>query len=286
MGGIPSPFNMVESLYTYSLSRVLGNVSDAAGTSLIPQQNTVQSQGTIEETRDDGSVGDQSSNFTDPQLEAPASASQIYHAALLNGSTLDDILAAFEGDQGDRGVVFDRIVIRRGPKAYLSTDQLEAMDRYKQQRYRSLSINSTNGVAVHPGTIPAAPTQVTEPQPSDTATGKAIGARVRVQADCTPADHEESSPDFHSPCHHHHRPSDCHSPSRNVSSDTVKHCPTFVRRHTQSLLPKRSMSADKTSLSMLRERGAMSTPTLPSSTPTKRAKLQRRVRPKATPTKN
>jgi hypothetical protein len=65
---------------------------------------------------DEQSSRDETSDTTVDSIIAPASASQVYHAALLSSSTLDNILAAFENDQRQRRVVVDQILVHRKPK--------------------------------------------------------------------------------------------------------------------------------------------------------------------------
>ncbi|EXJ54104.1 hypothetical protein A1O7_09441 [Cladophialophora yegresii CBS 114405] len=161
------------------------------------------------------------------------------------------------------------------------------MDQYKRQRYRSASIHSTaDGVVHHSSAQDSAPdtdvqsSMQIEPHRPETPDSDADAGRLE-----DPAENEnvhqaqQSSPDSH--LSHEHHDAD-QSPDCHINSP-LNRCPTFVRRQAQSLLPRRSISAGKQSPTLSKEQGAMtqgamSTPTLPSSPPTrKRARLQRRV---------
>jgi hypothetical protein len=154
------------------------------------------------------------------------------------------------------------------------------MDQYKRQRYRSASIHSTADGVVHdnaPNTVAQPPLQIDLPSP-ETENRNADTRRLEDTVE-----HEDvhqipqSSSDSHLLDEH---PSADQTPDGHMNL-TLNRCPTFLRRQAQSLLPRRSISAGKQSLALLKERGAMSTPMLPSSAPTRhRARLQRRARPK------
>ncbi len=221
------------------------------------------------------------------QVEAPPSASQVYHAALADSSTLDDVLAGVEADKGSQGLVVDRIVIRRKPRAYLPEEQLDTMDHQKHLRYRNPSVHSIEGggddsTQPHgktPGSDAQLPQEPRTLEPEDPA-AEAAETPGKTQVDC---DHDlqrlENSLDSDLACEH--GMLEVQSPERHLSLHALNPCPTFVRRHTRSLLPRRSVSGDKQPFAVLKHRGAMSSPELPSSTPTKaRARLQRRVGPK------
>ncbi|OCT46116.1 FACT complex subunit pob3 [Cladophialophora carrionii] len=155
------------------------------------QANAIPDNALIEDAKDERSVRDPSPDPTDTQVAAPASASQIYHAALLNSRTLDEILAAFEADEPHRGIVVDRILIRRNPKAYLSAEHLDATEQYKRQRYRSASIHSTADGAAHPGVAQDSapnsavqPSMQIEPQRPETPDPDANAGRLEAPAEC------------------------------------------------------------------------------------------------------
>jgi hypothetical protein len=119
----------------------------------------------------------------------------------------------------------------------------------------------------------------TEPQQAAKLEIGTKGTPLRSEAQCED-NQVEGSPD--SPVAFVHHILDGQVRHRNVSLDTLNRCPTFVRRHAPSLIPK-ALTGQTSSLAMLNERGTMSTPVLSSSTPTKqRARLQRRIKPKPT----
>jgi hypothetical protein len=248
--------------------------------------DTVPDEAVPKETKDERSIRDQSLESTESRIEAPASASQIYHAALLNNRTFDDLLAAFQEDEGNRGIVVDQILVRRNPKTHLSAEWLDAMDR--GQRYRSLGTHSATEGAVQSAMIhetssgsPTKSTPQRHPRQPESQEKNVKSSPSSAQANNEDKHREpQDNPDSHTTCEH---PGfDAEPRDRTVSLQTLNRCPTFVRRHAQSLLPKRLTSGDKHSLAMLKERGAMSTPVLSSPTPTKqRARLQRKVETKA-----
>ena len=237
-----------------------------------------------EEAEDDRRSRARCSESTVSQIEAPASASQLYHATLIDNSTLDNILAAFEADEGTGGIVVDRILIRHGVRDHL---RLDVTDQQKRLRYRNPSTRNISGGADLPrqtyGNPPGSDAQPSpHPRTSEPETPSPETARtlVRTQADCNDnLRRNENSPDSNMTCEH--GTPNIQSPERHLSLHTLNRCPKFVRRHAQSLLPRRSVSGDKQPLAVLKQKGAKSSPELPSSTPTKpRARLQRRVAPK------
>ena len=283
MDGILAPARVFKNLYSFC--KMIGEDPNTLPPTPVPLLDAIPDNTMTEEIKDTGRVRDHETDCTESQDEAPASATQLYHAALVSSSTLDNVLAAFEADEGDSGIIIDRFLIRRNAKVFSSGDQLNATDRYKQRRYRSHSIHSlTERVDAlskldedSPGS-PAQPSPQTNPGRPGTPDQKANAGRTLLQPEGDKNDEQsESSPDSH--VLRDNRLTVVRSPDRHVSLGTLNRCPTFIRRQAQSLLPIRPVSKDKTSLAMLKERGAMSTPQLSSPTPSKRARLQRRIRP-------
>ncbi|KIW94795.1 uncharacterized protein Z519_04772 [Cladophialophora bantiana CBS 173.52] len=285
--GIFAPYKIFRSLY--SLGKMIGEDPNSLQPNLFPQPDPTTGSGIDDQNKDEDSAGDQSAESTGSPLKAPASASQIYHAALLSGSTLDDMLAAFETDGDSRTVGFNRVVIRRDPKACLSVEQLDAMSQWKRQRYRTSSVRSTSEAVLGAGkagesfpsrVIHSGPRDCQQPKmPDRQASVRRVQLQGEPQADNPLPKNNPGSPTSTRTCH----PPETPQPDGHVNSSALDRCPTFVRRHAQSRLPRRSVTGDKRALAMLKERGAMSTPVLPVSPPTlppKRLRLQRRVRPK------
>ncbi|OQU95909.1 hypothetical protein CLAIMM_02065 [Cladophialophora immunda] len=281
--GLFVPVRIFKSLYT--LGRMIGEVPNALPPCPFPQ---LMNRGTASDIegpgKGDGTVGDQGTESTDSALEAPASASQIYHAALLSSSTLDELLAAFEADRDNRVMGSDHLVIRRGRDAWLSAGSLDVTGRRGRQQYRTLSVRSTPEAVLAAGKAHeslcgrGAHSCPREFQLQKTPDRRANACQTQFQSD---NQSPKNSPELHtSPCTR--DLPEARQPDGELDAGGLDRCPTFVRRHAQSRLPKRSMTGDKQAFAMLKERGAVSTPELPVSppTPTKRVRLQRRVRPR------
>lgn len=248
-----------------------------------------------------GSVKNFENDSTDSSLEAPASASQIYHAALLNGSTLDDILAAFEADHKAKAIAKDALNICRTPKQSSHPEHEASAEKKKGHRYQSSSLQATPERMLWPRktiepSSPCRPVQTAtediKEQRPQTPVRDVEKPRLKVMVEaggenqvvsevskgglgspiscCEPKDPETQSQEK--------RP----ALATSKSTTTLRRCPTFVRRHTQPQtrrpVPRRTTSADKSSLTVLQDRGTMSTPALPLGSPTKRARLQRKIR--------
>ncbi|EXJ70970.1 uncharacterized protein A1O5_05963 [Cladophialophora psammophila CBS 110553] len=286
--GIFAPVKIFRSLY--SLGKMIGEDPNSLQPDLFPQLDPTTGSGIDDQSKDEDSVGEQSTESTDSPLEAPASASQIYHAALLSGGTLDDMLATFETDGDSQAVGFNRVVIRRDPKACLSVEQLDAMSQWKRQRCRTPSVRSTPEAVLGAGkaggyfpsrAVLSGPRNFQQPRmPDRQASVRRVQLQGEPQADNQLPKNSPGSPTSTRTCHLPETP----QPDGHGDSSALDRCPTFVRRHAQSRLPRRSVTGDKRALARLKERGAMSTPVLPVSPltpPPKRVRLQRRVRPKA-----
>ncbi|KAH0842266.1 hypothetical protein FOPE_07602 [Fonsecaea pedrosoi] len=240
-------------------------------------------QSNDEESMRDGVIGS-----IDSALEAPASASQVYHAALLSNGTLDEILAAFEVDKDNPAMGYDGVVIRRGRNACLAARSHHALIHCQGQPYRTLSLQSSPE-EVHTAERAHAPSRSRDVNPCPrgiqlpktperllNVCGKQAQSELQ-RDDQLPKD----SPESHVAACTRDFP-EVRQADEDVDFAALDRCPTFVRRHAQSRLPRRLVTGDKQALAMLKDRGAVSTPELVVSppTPTKCGRLQRRVRPR------
>jgi len=208
---------------------------------------------------------------TDPSAKAPASASQIYHAALLNGNTLDDILAAFETTTPGSSILAEQPVVAQSPP--ISDDNDDRLTGpFKRHHYRNSSVRSKPQEATFAHIL----NNTTSCSP-DTSQASCEGHAKRPDESLCLSPitrghaHSASSPrgyDLFKEQVEHNR----------AAWTEVGPCPTYMRRHNHSAIPKRPLSGDRKSLALLQETGTVSSPTLSSSSPTKRARLQRRVK--------
>ncbi len=172
------------------MGRLIGERPDALSNTLV-LEDAVPDVADTEDHRDDGGSRNRSSESTVTHFEAPPSASQMYHAALADNSTLDDVLAAFEADDGAPGIVVDRIVICGKPRAHLPAERLDTMDQQKRLRYCNPSVHSAEGEESHSaqlhGATPGSDAQLS-PQPRtlepESPAAEATATAVRTQADC------------------------------------------------------------------------------------------------------
>ncbi|KIX97623.1 uncharacterized protein Z520_06401 [Fonsecaea multimorphosa CBS 102226] len=284
--GLFAPVRIFGSLY--ALARMIGEDPNALQSGPFPQPNADTIRDVDDRSKDEGSVEDQGTGSSNSTLEAPVSASQIYHAALLSNSTLDDLLAAFEADRDNQAMGGSRVRIGHGRNAYLSAVPRDAAGQIKPQQYRSLSIRSTPEAVLAAGKadepfrsrdIQSSPQDFQPPKSPDK---RANACLVQDQGEVQEG-HEspKNSPELHTSIYTRYLP-EVQQPDGGLDALALDRCPTFVRRQAQSRLPRRSESKDKQALAMLKARGAVSTPELTASppTPTKRVRLQRRVRPR------
>lgn len=213
-------------------------------------------------------VGNES---TDSSAKAPASASQIYHAALLNGNTLDDILAAFETNTPASSIRAEQIIVTQSPPT--SRDNEEGLTGpFKRHHYRDSSIRSKTQESTFAQMLNS--TVICSPESSQDSCESQV--KGRMESPCT-------SPIARSQAHSAPSPHGYdlfkeQVEQKRTASTEVRQCPTYMRRHNHSATPKRPLSEDRKSLALLQETGTMSSPTLSLSSPTKRARLQRRVK--------
>lgn len=217
---------------------------------------------------------------TETTIDAPASASQIYHAALLNGTTLDDILAVFETPQSPG--LDEHIFLDKGASPY-TTHEERLTGPFIRRRYQNVSIHAISDRIQTPTKL--------------LGNHAALSPRCNREVD-TDRDHAQSqSPDEsqseritahpgevilvsgQSPIES-DRGRDCFQQDvQEVTSPAdIDRCPTFARRHRHSVIRKRSLSAHKPPLGLLQDRATVSSPVLAPTSPSKRARLQRRVK--------
>lgn len=198
-------------------------------------------------------------------LDAPASASEIYHAALLNGDTLDDILAAFEDHAPTLPQPTDQIEAQESPVCTRNEDDC-LTGPFRRRSYRRSSTQIT-------------PERVPDNDLRTPATAIKDAEQHMTLAAKTPL--ERPTPNW--PCEEDKPPAVSCVPSNHSQEEAcgqpIKHCPTFERRHhLYSNGSKRPLSVDRHPLGYLHDRGMLSTPALATTSPTKRARLQRRVK--------
>lgn len=222
------------------------------------------------------------SESTETTIEAPASASQIYHAALLNGNTLDNILAAFETGSPVSSVRTEHAIIEQSSDPNRDNDE-RLTGPFIRHRYRNSSARSkTQEVAVSK----AADNSMT----SSVETCHII--QHRPQTPCQNSCEGREGASAETPCNRGSAQSQTHrvspqqkhdfskekSGNQQTNSPEAGHCATFTRRHSHSPMCKRPLSGERRSFAVLQEQGTMSSPALSSNSPTKRARLQRRVK--------
>jgi hypothetical protein len=271
----------------YSLGKIIGedpNVLQPSHAQLLddPPDSAIDVQS---ERTNSPKVLETETESIDAPLQAPASASQIYHAALINGSTLDDILAAFEAEENRAVSEFEPPDVHQslGPGPAQSPQQQSPSNQYKGHRHQFSSIQTT------PERMLMAPKNTEGPTDEPVQTGRDESPRrlqsprkdePRVTVIVHGENHDpvlECSPKSSALCSI-QQPAARQDRDNRASTADLKRCPTFVRRQTQAHVSKRSSSGDRHSLGVLHDRGTVSSPALVLGSPTKRARLQRRVK--------
>lgn len=268
----------------YSLAKLIGEDPNA----LRPAQMPL-----LDETPDDApdsAIDVQSERCASPKMfhddpndlntEGPGSASQIYHTALLNGNTLDDILAAFEAEEIASRLKTVRLARPESPIPHQDQEHQEMSTEHKGHHHHNSSIQITpermlmqqkDGqdnicqAQTNEETLQQqsqTPAQQTEDRATVVATGQENMRQNVLNYPATCSDRHDADQEN----------------DKRASLTDLKRCPTFVRRHNQSRVSKGSISGDRHSLAVLHERDAMSSPAVGLGSPTKRAKVQRRVK--------
>lgn len=227
-------------------------------------------------------------DFSDSRRESMASASQIYNTALLNGSTLDDILAAFERNKQTASARTAHALICQNPldpTKRRASGQQTLSDKSDDQRSCTSSIQTTPERMLLPRKdaessrcSPAKENAAEMEEELQTPINEARGTPKEINVEDRHEHDAIGSRPRSSTSHHTHTGSTRQTEGRSLSTTTLKRCPTFIRRQTQGRLSERPASGDKRSLAVLQERATRSTPTLAGASPTKRARLQRRVK--------
>ncbi|KIV91866.1 hypothetical protein PV10_06357 [Exophiala mesophila] len=265
-------FNMRENVRTplrifktlYALGRAIGEDPNTIHPTPQPLLSLGPDSAIDVESLHDESVKPCATESTET-IDAPASASEIYHAALLNGDTLDDILAAFGDRPPSLPQSTDLTEAQGSPQSARNNDDCLTGPFRRRSYRRSITHitperNTDNEVRTPATTI------------KDTERHVTLSAKSPV---------EKPAPEW--PCEENKPPAVSCVPSGHPQEEAcghpIKHCPTFERRHhLYSNGSKRPLSVDRHPLGYLQDRGMMSTPALASTSPTKRARLQRRVK--------
>jgi hypothetical protein len=226
------------------------------------------------------SNGHSSSHHTDTsQAEAgdPANGSQMYHAALMNGKSLDDLLQVFDLPETERAGVLERVLLYGGPHTHFSAEQLQKLEMIKWQRNHEATTNP--GGAAHltwedTPHITAGPSAESADHPGQPAQKPESMEAAAVKQSQSPNSGFTSKSTPCLPTANTQTPSfqQAVPAEQNASFTALNPCPTFTRRQNQS---RRKSSAGKAPFMV--PSGATSTTTLASP---KRARLQRRNDPR------
>lgn len=202
-------------------------------------------------------VGSEETGRDGYEVAAPATASQVYHAAIVNGTTLDDLLAVFEVSDGAPTI-----------NGSLGAGNVDTASHYV--RYRNSSIQTTPDALATPRKASVSL------RDDNTAEDRNYGQLVKVTGEESANREGGSCP----PVAH------CCSISENVQraqscEDALPHhlgCPTFARRQAQSRLPRKSQPKDVHARNELQKGAAPATMVSSEDSPSKRNRLQRRPR--------
>ena len=200
------------------------------------------------------------------EVQAPATASQVYHAAILNGNTLDNLLADFETSDST-------LADENGP-------QRDASDQ-KRSKYRNSSIQTTPDHLMSPRKVSSTAgadvqniASVFEARP--------YGRIIKLSdSPATASNETDEHDDQPSPARSGRSvpvTDDEHPEHCNKSSPDLRACPTFVRRHGQSRLPRRPAQKERVVQHAVSAEPVLSTAAVDSGSPMKRNRLQRRTR--------
>jgi hypothetical protein len=222
-------------------------------------------------------ISSQHTDTSQSEADDPANGSQMYHAALMNGKSLDDLLQVFDLPETERAGVIERVLLYGGPHTHFSAEQLQKLEMIKWQRSHAVTTNP--GGAAHltwedTPHINAGPSAESADHPGQPAQKleSTEAAAVKQSQSSNPGFASKSTPCL--PTANTRTPSlrQAVSTEHNANSTALNPCPTFIRRQNQS---RRKSSAGKAPFMI--PSGATSTTTL--ALP-KRAKLQRRNDPR------
>lgn len=269
----------------YSLGKIIGEDPNVLQPTQVPRLVDPPDSAIDVQSERHNSLKVFDTDSTDSPIEAPASASQIYHAALLNGNTLDDILAAFEAEEHKAVFRSEHILLHPNPKSPVSDDQQACLSQHEAHRYYNTSIQATpermltrQKIIESPVCCPEEADSINSQNQPKTPPKKASNSQVHVGFGRENEVQRLQTNPALSPSCLEHRVADVQASDKGVCSSPPKRCATFVHRHNQTRMGSRSLSSDKHSLGALQDRGTMSTPALGFGSPTKRAKLQRKVK--------
>ncbi|KIX03980.1 uncharacterized protein Z518_07533 [Rhinocladiella mackenziei CBS 650.93] len=278
--GFCAPLRIFKTLY--SLGKIITEDPNTMQPSSLPLSDAAPDSAIDVQSEHDGPLRLCNPDSPDSQLDVPASTSQIYHAALLNGSTLDNILAAFETDRTLAAPRREPVPSHQSPVPVSNNEREAMLDLCRGHHRRSSSIQTTPERMLMPpkatensASCPARISKEHIQKEPKTPIQKSNEPQVKVRLNDEGEDPAiRSSAGSSASCHGRHASG---GPSRDkcVNSTTLKRCPTFVRRQTQSRLQTRP---DRQSLAVLEERGAMTSPALGLGSPTKHARLRRKVK--------
>jgi hypothetical protein len=219
----------------------------------------------------------QAEGSSNVEVDDPSNSSRMYHAALMNENSLDDLLQVFEAPESERAGVIRRVLLYGGPHTHFSDEQLQKLEMIKLQRNNASSANS--GGAAHltwedaphrvgrpstasrhiPGEHSQKPESLKSPEVEPSRSQKS-GLTSKSSPSLSMANGQSSSIPEGAPV------------DQNASSTAMNPCPTFARRHNQS---RRKSSVGKPPFMV--PSGATSTTSLSSP---RRARLQRRNDPR------
>ena len=229
------PFRVLKNLYR------LGGILDEHPHLLHVGRVFLQNQTTPDDDEQNVSVVGSEVQKDSQQLQAPATASQVYHAAILNGNTLDDLLAVFEVSDGPSN----------GSQTPVNTCLL--CSEGSCNRYRNSSIQTTPEGVMTPRKPSTSHKEVVH-DVSPTIDRNLYGELTRAISPICNEEHEEhedqaagialpSSPLTSTCC-----PADGDAeqvPACENTSPGNHVCQTFARRQAQSRLPQRTRSGVK-----------------------------------------
>ncbi|KEF63861.1 uncharacterized protein A1O9_01839 [Exophiala aquamarina CBS 119918] len=264
-----APVKILKTLY--ALGRVIGEDPNTIQPTPPPFLNIGPDSAIDVQSVEENTPKVLGNEVTDSSAKAPASASQIYHAALLNGNTLDDILAAFETNTPGSSIRAEHAVVTQSP--IISRDNEERLTGpFKRRHYRDASLRSKTQETTFAQISDSSLISSLEPCPVF------YGSEVKAVTE-SPSTSPRSQCQTRSVSSPHAYDAFKEQDENKLAISTEStQCPTYMRRHNHSAGPKRPLSGDRKSLALLQETGTMSSPALSSSSPTRRAKLQRRVK--------
>ncbi|KAI1625431.1 hypothetical protein EDD37DRAFT_629554 [Exophiala viscosa] len=220
----------------------------------------------------------------DLQDEASERASQVYHAALLNGNTLDDILAAFEAEEIASRMKTIRLACPESPSPPQDRDQQDGSIEHKGYHHHSSSIQIApekmlmQQKCAEDRVSQLAQTHEENLEEQSQTPDKEIGSRAITVVIGQENDIPTQPKSFHDLTTGSDDQNDDQEKNKRESLTDLKRCPTFVRRHNPSRISKSSLGGDRHSLAVLQERDTRSSPALGPGSPTKRAGMQRRLK--------